>query len=800
MKVFALAAVAVLLTSAAFGDALDLTQTPIDNSKWIAQSDTAKARPAEIAGKPALLLPCNFAATKPERASWDRALPFTLAGYEGISLEIWCKDPTPITGMTLYLQSGKGWYVGRFALPRAGQWLSVNLRKDDFGTEGAPAGWSQIQTMRLSAWRGGERDTELAIRNFQRIEFNGEVLVVRNESALATHPGEARAIEQFTRNAIGALNRSGIECSVVSDNDLARPGLKLPPLIVLPHNPALSPEAIGLLIKHVESGGKVMAFYSMPGELAKACGFEVGRFMQGGPENRFSQIIARPDAPGGMPRTIAQKSWNINSAKPIAGHSAKPRVIAGWHDAPGKDSGEAALLLSDRGALMTHVLLDDDAENQAKMLASVVGAMVPSAIQKAAARAARGVYQFGPYDLREGLEKRIAQLGEHPDERFLVVKLRSAEADMCDTEAFAGRGFEAIEMVAATRRIIVEIYCRTEPSAPGEFRGWWCHSAMGPSGKMNWDDAIKALAESGCNAIVPNMLWGGVAYYDSAVLPVAPEVKEKGDQIKLCLDACRKYNVQCHVWKVNWNLGGRSPREFVARLKAENKLQARFDGSVNDQWLCPSDPANRRLEIDSMVEVAARYAVDGIHFDYIRYPGEEGCCCDRCREQFEARIGQKVAHWPADLRKALRDPWNQFRRDNITAVVEAVSREARKVRPGVKISAAVFANWAVDRDTVAQDWKLWCEKGYLDFVCPMDYTPHDSSFESLVKNQVEWAGKVPVYPGIGLSVWSDRHDLPGLIEKIRIARQAGCKGWMIFEFSADQAQQVMPMMKKGATK
>ncbi len=33
-----------------------------------------------------------------------------------------------------------------------------------------------------------------------------------------------------------------------------------------------------------------------------------------------------------------------------------------------------------------------------------------------------------------------------------------------------------------------------------------------------------------------------------------PLVKEKGDQIALCLAACRKYGVQCHVWKVNWNM------------------------------------------------------------------------------------------------------------------------------------------------------------------------------------------------------------------------------------------------------
>ena len=34
------------------------------------------------------------------------------------------------------------------------------------------------------------------------------------------------------------------------------------------------------------------------------------------------------------------------------------------------------------------------------------------------------------------------------------------------------------------------------------------------------------------------------------------------------------------------------------------------------------------------------------------------------------------------------------------------------------LSAAVFRNWSTDRDSVGQDWKLWCERGYLDFLCP----------------------------------------------------------------------------------
>ncbi|MBM4032359.1 MAG: hypothetical protein FJ291_11290 [Planctomycetes bacterium] len=117
-----------------------------------------------------------------------------------------------------------------------------------------------------------------------------------------------------------------------------------------------------------------------------------------------------------------------------------------------------------------------------------------------------------------------------------------------------------------------------------------------------------------------------------------------------------------------------------------------------------------------------------------------------------------------------------------------------------KTSAAVFPNWAVDRDGVGQDWRLWCERGWLDFVCPMDYTPHIASFENLVKQQLEWAGKVPCYPGIGLGVWPPGDNVVKLIDFIQAARKPGTKGFTIFEYTAPVARDIVPLCGKGITR
>jgi len=318
---------------------------------------------------------------------------------------------------------------------------------------------------------------------------------------------------------------------------------------------------------------------------------------------------------------------------------------------------------------------------------------------------------------------------------------------------------------------------------------------------MTWDQSIKLLADHGFTAVLPNMSWGGTAYYKSTVLPVAASVAETGDQIAECLAACRKYGVACHVWKVNWNMSHRAPKAFTQRMVREERVQADYSGKVEPRWLCPSHPANQKLEIDAMVEMAEKYDLDGIHFDYIRYPGPSGCFCAGCRSRFEKALGRTLEDWPRATRddEAVRAAWLDFRRANITAVVAGVHERVRKSKPKMQISAAVFRNWETDRDSVGQDWKVWCDRGYLDFVCPMDYTSNAVEFENLVKLQLGWAGEVPCYPGIGLSVWGAPLDAVKLIEHVGIARRLGAPGFMIFEYRADTAAEVLPLCSAGIT-
>jgi uncharacterized lipoprotein YddW (UPF0748 family) len=245
---------------------------------------------------------------------------------------------------------------------------------------------------------------------------------------------------------------------------------------------------------------------------------------------------------------------------------------------------------------------------------------------------------------------------------------------------------------------------------------------------------------------------------------------------------------------VNFNLAN-APKEFVDKLRQEGRLQVDKEGK-EVLWLCPSHSENFKLELESMLEVVRKYDVDGIHFDYIRYPDANSCYCEGCRKRFEEEKGVKVENWPQDvITGPLKELYADWRREQITKLVKAVSEEARKIKPSIKISAAVFQDYPNCREYVGQDWKLWIESGYLDFACPMDYTDSNEKFESLVKNQKEIIkGKIPFYPGIGAFIIP----VEQVLQQIEIARKLGADGFIIFNYDT-RLVEYLPFISKGAT-
>jgi uncharacterized lipoprotein YddW (UPF0748 family) len=761
---------------------------------WQPMSGTAPVSVATLDGKPALRFPCNFAGTAIERASWDREVRLDLSGCRGVQFEFYCRNASPVSYFSLYLQSGEGWYAATF-YPESSGWNRITLETSALSTEGEPAGWAAIRTVRLSAWRGSDTATEFFLRDFRKVGLLGvDTLIglVRCDSATRTSPAEAGSTRQYCAAVADQFKALGLEYTTISDLDLTTDKLRHLKLVVLPHNPVMPAEAVDALVRFLNQGGRLLAFYGMPAGLRPVTGIDAGPFVRPPRPGGFAALRFLDGALPGAPAVVAQNSWNIREPKPVPGAS---RVIAEWLDAQGQPTGHAAVVASSNAVEMAHVLLNDDGANQRRMLLAMAGYLVPRFWPQATDAALAQVGRLAGY---RDFDEAAVQITQTADGDPGVASQLGAARRLREealTHRAAGRYPDACARASEAAQRLLTAFAAAQRPRTGEFRGFWCHSAFGVEG-MDWDAAIRRLAENGFTAILPNLLWGGVAFYPSTVLPVAPEVATRGDQLEQCLAACRRHGLQIHVWKVNWNLGA-APAAFVEQMRREGRLQASASGQ-SERWLCPSHPANQELEVASLMEIVRRYPVDGIHFDYIRYPDGDHCFCAGCRDRFTPMVGAGSLRWPADVRPGgtQRRAWLDWRRTHITAVVQRVSEQARGFQPKIRLSAAVFRHWPTDRDSVGQDWRLWCERGYLDFVCPMNYTTSAVQFENWGRSQQAWAGSTPCYPGIGAWVMTPDQ----VMGQIQVTRRLDTGGFVIFNYDPRAAGELVPLLGQGITR
>ncbi|MGD0094320.1 MAG: hypothetical protein ABSE73_30810, partial [Planctomycetota bacterium] len=196
-------------------------------------SGTAAVEAARLPnGRQALRLMCNFKGTKFERASWDLAAHLDLAACQGLQFKFFCRDATPVAHFSVYFQSGAGWYAGGFAPNDNAGWNSIMVEKSATRTEGTPAGWGNIETIRISAWRGGDTDTEFYVGDLGLIGADAPIAVIRGESVTKQSPHEAESVGVFTEAVSRALKNLDLPFAVMSDLDITAERLKSKKLLI----------------------------------------------------------------------------------------------------------------------------------------------------------------------------------------------------------------------------------------------------------------------------------------------------------------------------------------------------------------------------------------------------------------------------------------------------------------------------------------------------------------------------------------------------------------------------------------
>ncbi|MEM8778706.1 MAG: family 10 glycosylhydrolase, partial [Cyanobacteria bacterium P01_G01_bin.49] len=201
-------------------------------------------------------------------------------------------------------------------------------------------------------------------------------------------------------------------------------------------------------------------------------------------------------------------------------------------------------------------------------------------------------------------------------------------------------------------------------------------------------------------------------------------------------------------------------------------------------FLDPANPEVRGYLLSLLQEIASNYDVDGIQLDYIRYPFQDPGANRTygyglaSRQQFKHMTGvDPLTLSPGDNPQQWSQ-WTQFRSQQVSSFVAEASQTLKRLRPGLIVSTAVFAQPTHERlQKLQQDWESWARQGSVDWIVLMSYAADTQRFDELIRPWVIEAnyGSTLVIPGIRLNT-----SQLAALDQIRALRDLPTAGYALF--------------------
>jgi uncharacterized lipoprotein YddW (UPF0748 family) len=356
---------------------------------------------------------------------------------------------------------------------------------------------------------------------------------------------------------------------------------------------------------------------------------------------------------------------------------------------------------------------------------------------------------------------------------------------------------------------------------PAEVRALWVQRATitSPSAISS---LVRAAKAAGFNTLLVQVRGRGDAYYRSRFEPRAAALSGQPpsfDPLETVLSEAHRAGLRVHAW-MNVNLISDAepsslpahivhtrpewlmvPHELALEMRDSEPRSRRYldrlsayakahRDRIEGLYLSPLQSAAAEYTAKVIGDVAARYPVDGIHLDYIRFPTADFDYSPAALAQFRRYLQPRLTD--AERRKydarARREPlfytemfpqrWQEFRQERVTELLTRVRSAVKARRPQAVLSAAVIPDAGEAATRRMQNWTGWLQKGLIDVVCPMAYTTDAALFRSQIANVRQAAGSRPVWAGIGAFQLSSLE----AILNIRAARQLGAQGVILFSY------------------
>ncbi len=321
-------------------------------------------------------------------------------------------------------------------------------------------------------------------------------------------------------------------------------------------------------------------------------------------------------------------------------------------------------------------------------------------------------------------------------------------------------------------------------SSATEVRGVWLHPNFFGTDSIAAHAKMKSVLDEYLQAGINTLMMlvkttSGYVYFRSALAPMDPAFH--WDLFAVFLREAKQRRMVVHPWFCVFTEGAivgtvRQHPEWLIRSKKGELVT-----SVN-----PALPEVRQYEIDLMMELVQRYAVDWIHLDYIRYPCEPTevyfSFDPQTRTMFKNHSGEDPMTWKSnDSGNLFWNEWLAWNREQVTQFIRELRAELKTVARPIRISAAVFPDAGNARVLIGQDWANWADQGLVEMLCPMLYTNHAGFFEKYLKRAIEIArGPCQMCVGIGIGTSHNQNTPEGMTEQVQISRRLGADGVIFF--------------------
>ncbi len=276
---------------------------------------------------------------------------------------------------------------------------------------------------------------------------------------------------------------------------------------------------------------------------------------------------------------------------------------------------------------------------------------------------------------------------------------------------------------------------------------------------------IKNCADSGFNTVFWQVRGEGTVAYPSRIEPWAREYNYQNpgfDPLALAVEEAHKRGLRLEAWfNVMPGWKGLTPPPLPGQLFNAHPDWFMYDAGgrrqpLNKDYviLNPCWPEVRRHVVSLADEIAARYDIDGIHLDYVRYAwdGVAGAKKSFPRDSKTlALYRHETGRQPDDDLAA----WDHWRANQLTRLVEEIRNAVNRRRRGATLTAAVWRDPRVGYRDYLQNSIAWLRAGLVDAVMPMAYTEKLDQFDAPIAEYRRLAGGRPVVPGLGVYMHRD---------------------------------------------